>query len=336
MAVTDKTIECTLYGTQLGATTLKTEQPSMVQSVSGYFRERLLVTHLFHFIVPLGTLLAIWLWIFAGVGPPETLIPLELAFLTGLGVTVGFHRLFTHRSFETYAPIRFVLAVLGCMAGESFFHWVAWHRQHHEFADADGDPHSPHGEGNVFLRMFQIWHAHTAWFFWVKPDYQRYIPDLLNDRLLVFVERTRDFWYLLGMALPAAVVGIYTRSWEGAFFGFLWGGLVRTFAVHQITFSVNSICHIWGTRPFRTRDASRNNFLIGVLGLGEGWHNNHHAFPRSARQGLRWWQLDISYGVICLLEFLRLAWNVQRPSRLELESNLQRSKAGLNLGIPSE
>jgi len=292
----------------------------MLESVSGYLSERLLVTHLFHIIVPLGTLYAIWLWLFAGMGPPDMILPLLLAVLTGLGVTVGFHRLFTHRAFETYAPIRFVLAVLGCMAGESFFHWIAWHRQHHQYADADGDPHSPHGEGGVLSRMFRVLHAHMVWFFWVKPDYQRYIPDLLNDRLLVFVERTRDFWYLLGMAIPAAIVGINTRSWEGAWMGFLWGGLVRTFAVHQITFSVNSVCHLWGTRPYRTRDRSRNNFVIGVLGLGEGWHNNHHAFPRSARQGFLWWQLDGAYAVIRMMELLRLVWNVHLPSPREMES----------------
>jgi stearoyl-CoA desaturase (delta-9 desaturase) len=269
--------------------------------------------------VPAGTAFAFWLWLARGIGPPEGLLPWILAFLTGLGITVGFHRLITHRSFETFAPIRFILAVLGCMAGQSFFHWVAWHRQHHQHSDEPGDPHSPHAEGNAFSRASRFFHAHTGWFFWVKPDFERYIPDLLKDPVYTFVERTRDFWYLLGMAIPAVAAGVQMHSWQGVLLGFLWGGLVRIFVVDQITFSVNSVCHLWGSRPFQTDDTSRNNLFVGVLGLGEGWHNNHHAFPQSARQGLFWWQLDLSYAVIRFLEMLGLAWNVRRPTDQEME-----------------
>ena len=292
---------------------------SMFRNFSGYLGERLLITHLFHFIVPIGTAVAFWFWLARGIGPPPGLLPWILAILTGLGVTVGFHRLITHRAFVTYAPVRFVLAVLGCMAGQSFFHWVAWHRQHHRHSDEGGDPHDPHAAGGFFSRLARFFHAHTGWFFWVKPDFERYIPDLLDDRVCTFVERTRDFWYLLGMAIPAVAAGIQSRSWEGAALGLLWGGLVRIFVVHQITFSVNSVCHLWGSRPFRTGDSSRNNPVVGVLGLGEGWHNNHHAFPGSARQGLFWWQLDLSWLVIRLLEILGLAWNVNRPTPQEME-----------------
>jgi len=294
-----------------------------------YHRERMLFHHFLYFANLIGTVLAVWLWISHEIVPSTFGLPGALALLSGLGITVGFHRLITHRSFETSAPIRFVFAVLGCLAGQSFFHWVAWHRRHHQFADSHGDPHSPEAEGSFFTRLRTAFDAHAGWFYREKPDFERFIPDLIQDPIYSFVEKTRDFWLLLGMVIPAVVLGLTLRSWEGAFLGFLWGGPVRIFVVNQITFSVNSICHLWGSRPFQTNDGSRNNPVVGVLALGEGWHNNHHAFPSSARQGLQWWQLDISYLVIRCMEILGLAWNVHRPFPEEVERRRVNPNGGI-------
>jgi stearoyl-CoA desaturase (delta-9 desaturase) len=240
---------------------------------------------------------------------------------TTLGVTVGFHRLFTHRSFETTPIIKFVLAILGCMAVQGpMLKWVAVHRRHHQHSDELQDPHSPHHHGGGIRGMLLgFWHAHAGWMFDRDPaDLSRYVGDLFRDRLLRGVSKTWFLWAALGLLLPALLGGLITLSWTGVLFGFLWGGLARVFLVHHVTWSINSICHIWGSRPYESHDESRNNFVFGVLGMGEGWHNNHHAFPTSARHGLRWWQLDVSYWVIRALETVGLAWKVRvpDPSRL--------------------
>jgi stearoyl-CoA desaturase (delta-9 desaturase) len=239
--------------------------------------------------------------------------------VTMLGVGVGYHRLFTHKSFETGPALRFALAVLGSMAVEGdVVKWAAMHRKHHQHTDVPGDPHSPHacesgdGRGRVLRGM---WHAHMGWFFEKDPpDLERYVPDLERDRVAIAVSRTFPVWVALGLVIPAALGGLLTGTWTGALLGFLWGGLARVLLVHHVTWSINSVCHLWGSRPFRTGDESRDNPFFGVLALGEGWHNTHHAFPTSARHGLSWWKLDINYLVIRVLELLRLASNVRRPS----------------------
>jgi stearoyl-CoA desaturase (delta-9 desaturase) len=160
-------------------------------------------------------------------------------------------------------------------------------------------------------------YAHTGWLFsshWSFPDLNRYVPDLLKDRLLVGVDRAYFAWVILSLAFPAALGGVLTLSWTGALLGFIWGGLVRIFVVQHITFSINSLCHMFGRRDYQSGDDSRNNVLCGFLAQGEGWHNNHHAFPTSARHGLEWWQLDTTWLVIRGMELLGLAWNVQVPS----------------------
>jgi stearoyl-CoA desaturase (delta-9 desaturase) len=236
--------------------------------------------------------------------------------LTGLGVTVGFHRLFTHHAFETSRAVQFVLAALGSMAVQGpLLKWVAQHRLHHRHSDRPDDPHSPHHQGRGLLGLLRgFWHAHLGWAFRPDPpDLDRYVKDLRQSGLLRTLSTLFPLWVAVGLLAPAALGGLLTLSWAGALLGLLWGGLARIFLVHHVTWSINSVCHLWGGRPFQTADHSRNNFLFGVLALGEGWHNNHHAFPTSARHGLRWWQLDASYGVIRALALLGLAWNVRLP-----------------------
>jgi stearoyl-CoA desaturase (delta-9 desaturase) len=236
--------------------------------------------------------------------------------LTGAGITIGFHRLFTHRSFECPAWVRFIFGVLGSMAVQGpLLHWVAEHRRHHQHSDHDGDPHSPHGHGETWGDMIRgAWHSHVGWMFKRSSrDLPRYVKDLRKDPVCRIVNRQFPLWVLVGLIIPAIAGGLLTMSWMGVLLGFLWGGLARVFLVHHVTWSVNSVCHLWGARPFESHDHSRNNLIVGVLALGEGWHNNHHAFPTSARHGLAWWEVDFSYLVIRGLAAIGLARNVRVP-----------------------
>ncbi len=265
-----------------------------------------------------GLLVAVygfWGW---GVTWVELALLLTMYMATGLGVTVGYHRLFAHRSFETVRPLKFLLAVFGSMAVQGpVLKWVAVHRRHHQHSDKAEDPHSPHHFGGGFRGTIAgFWHAHIGWIF--KADYpnlKRYIRDLQSDTLVRITSRLFGLWVFLGLLIPTVLGWFLTGTWTGALLGLLWGGLVRIFLGHHVTWSINSICHLWGSRPFDRGDLSRNNFIFGVLGLGEGWHNNHHAFPYSARHGLRWWELDLSYLVIRALEQLGLARCVRVPAR---------------------
>ncbi len=226
----------------------------------------------------------------------------DLALLVGLyipislGVTAGFHRMLTHRSFRAHPAARAVILILGSMAVEgAAIGWAANHLKHHALADQPGDPHSP-VDGLV--------HAHLGWLFNLdQADPAMYCRALLKDRVVVLVDRTFPVWVVLSLVIPFAV---------GGWTGLLWGGLVRMFFVHHVTWSVNSVCHTFGRREFATPDRSRNQWTVGLLGMGEGWHNNHHAFPRSAVHGLDRWQLDASAWLIAGLERLRLASEVQR------------------------
>ncbi|MEM9066505.1 MAG: acyl-CoA desaturase [Planctomycetota bacterium] len=237
--------------------------------------------------------------------------------LTAFGITVGYHRLFTHKSFKTNKPMQVVFAVLGSMSAQGpVINWVADHRRHHQHSDDEGDPHSPatHG-GGLWGSIKGGWHAHMGWLFKSPPtDHERYVKDLNKDRLIVWMNRLFPVWVVLGMLIPAVLGGVLTLSWSGALLGFIWGGLVRVFFVHHVTWSVNSICHMWGTQPFESHDESRNNAIVGVLAMGEGWHNNHHAFPTSARHGLRWWEIDGSWMLIWAMSKVGLAWDIKRPS----------------------
>ncbi|MCI0629670.1 MAG: fatty acid desaturase [Phycisphaerales bacterium] len=243
--------------------------------------------------------------------------------ITAFGVTVGFHRLFTHKSFQTSKPVELVLGVLGSMSIQGpLLTWVAVHRRHHHHSDDDGDPHSPHLHGDTIIATLRgFFHSHVGWMFTKHPDnLDHYVQDLRKDGLMRAVSALFPLWAVLGLLVPAALGGLLTWSWTGILLGLIWGGLVRVFIGHHLTWSVNSVCHIWGGRPFRSNDESRNNLLLGILAFGEGWHNNHHAFPTSARHGLRWWQIDLSYIVIRGMELLGLARAVRVPSVDRIEA----------------
>jgi stearoyl-CoA desaturase (delta-9 desaturase) len=255
------------------------------------------------------------------VNARDLAICIALYVVTALGITVGFHRLLTHRSFVTFWPIRGLFLALGSMAVEGpAEYWVATHLEHHAKSDREGDPHSPR-EG--------FWHAHIGWMlgaYSASPDI--YARHLRQDRLVQFISRTFFGWVGLSFALPALLDGWLSAGSPGSFatgfwHGFLWGGLVRVCLTHHITWSVNSICHTFGQRPFAsTRDSSRNNLVVGILAMGEGWHNNHHAFPSAAYHGFRWWQIDVSGYVIRLLKLLGLADKIQMPA-LEAQERLR-------------
>ena len=246
----------------------------------------------------LATLLAIELLWQRAVNWTDLALLVAFNLLAGLGVTVGYHRMLTHRSFQPHPVVKFIFLAFGSMAVEGpALEWAATHIKHHAHSDREGDPHSP-VEG--------FWHAHMGWMFnrsFADPNI--YCRNLVKDPIVVFVSRTFIFWVILSLAIPFAI---------GGWTGLLWGGLVRIFLTHHITWSVNSVCHTFGKREFETRDQSRNEWIVGLLGLGEGWHNNHHAFPRSAFHGLHWWQFDLSGYVIWTLERVGLARDVYRVS----------------------
>jgi stearoyl-CoA desaturase (delta-9 desaturase) len=166
-----------------------------------------------------------------------------------------------------------------------------------------------------------LWYSHCGWLFTRdNPKLASYIPDLMKSKTLTWVSNTFTIWVVIGLLIPTVLGGVLTMSWTGALFGFVWGGLARIFLVHHVTWSINSVCHLWGSQPYRSHDESRNNVIFGVLAMGEGWHNNHHAFPTSARHGLAWWQVDLSYYIIRGMEILGLAWQVRVPAPATLEA----------------
>ena len=250
---------------------------------------------------------------------PDVVVFAITYLLTGIGVTVGFHRLLTHRSFATYPLARGALAALGSAAAEGpVIEWVAQHRMHHAYSDHPGDPHSPHiGGGSGWQRAARgLMHAHMGWIFGMDgvASERRYAPDLLADPVVGFVDKTFIIWVLAGLALPFGLGVLLTGTLAGGLTGLLWGGVVRIFCLHHATFSINSLCHFFGTRSYETGDQSRNLAWLALPTLGEAWHNNPHAFPTSARHGLGRWQLDPSAAVICSLERCGLAWDVVRIS----------------------
>lgn len=272
-------------------------------------------------VVPLlATVIAIRLLWQHAVHWPDLALLATMYFLTMLGVGLGYHRMLSHRSFRAHPIIKFVLLVLGSMSLQgNAIEWAATHIKHHAQSDREGDPHSPL-EGFLY--------AHLGWIFLggvSTVDPEVYCPHLLKDRVAVFVSRTFWLWVALGLVIPFVL---------GGWTGLLWGGLVRIFLVHHITWSVNSVCHTFGKREFETNDLSRNEWIIGLLAFGEGWHNNHHAFPRSALHGLHWWQFDLSGYVIRALEHLGLAHDVYRvpPAMLERRSS---GKAGAAPSTPN-
>ena len=254
------------------------------------------------------------------VGPLELGLLIGLYVVTCLGVTLGYHRMFTHRAFESSRSFRALIAVIGSMAVQgSVITWVADHRKHHAFTDREGDPHSPHLSGPGFWGAAKgLWHAHMGWLFETvaTADRQRFAPDLVKDRALRVIDKLFGLWVTLSFALPFAVGWLVGGTFTAALTALLWGGLVRVFLLHHVTWSINSVCHFFGRRRFDIEDESRNVFWLAPFSMGESWHHNHHAFPTSAFHGLRVWErlADPTGVLIALLEKLGLVWNVVRVS----------------------
>jgi stearoyl-CoA desaturase (delta-9 desaturase) len=255
----------------------------------------------------------------------DVILAFAMYAVSGHGVTIGFHRYFTHRGFKTSRPVRILLAVAGQLAIEGpVIRWVADHRRHHAFSDRDGDPHSPwrYGTGPWALAK-GLWHAHIGWLFDVEQtDQRRYAPDLLDDRDIVVVSKLFGVCAFASLALPAVVGGLWGGSLATGAQAFFWASLVRIGLLHHVTWSTNSICHVVGRRPYKSRDKSGNVWPLALLSMGESWHNLHHADPTSARHGVERWQIDTSAYLIKLMETLRLAWDVRWPDRERLRAKL--------------
>ncbi len=267
-----------------------------------------------------------------GISALDVIIAVVMYAVTCLGVTIGFHRLLAHRSFRANRPLRIGLAVAGTMAVEgSALTWVAQHRKHHAHTEQEGDPHSPFRYGTGFWPQLKgLVYAHMGWFFDAHPSQpERWAPDLLADRDMFVVSKTSHVWSAASLAIPFLIGLAVTTTLSGAFLAFLWGGLVRMMVLHHITWSTNSLCHMFGRRPFETADRSSNFAPLALLSFGESWHNAHHAFPSSARHGVDRGQLDATAGVIRLFERLGWATHVRwpRPERLEARRR-SRSRAG--------
>ncbi|HSH93950.1 MAG TPA: acyl-CoA desaturase, partial [Roseimicrobium sp.] len=235
----------------------------------------------------------------------------------GFGVTIGYHRLLTHRAFSTYRWVEAMFYVLGCMAAQGPpVRWAATHRRHHQNSDDHGDPHSPNLHDDTPTGVLRgLWHAHTGWLLHRDPpDVARSVNDLIASPVVRFVDRYYGVWIFLGALIPFAVGFAVKSSIVGGLVTMFWGAVVRVVLMHHATWSVNSICHVFGYRTFKSGDMSRNNPIVAALALGEGWHNNHHAFPTSAKHGLKKYEIDLSYLVIRTMERSGLAWDVRRPS----------------------
>ena len=276
-------------------------------------RRALLVSRTITVVLVVGPLFAVgagaWLWSGHGVDVRTLILALAFYVVSAFGVTVGFHRLFTHRSFTAKRPLKVALAVAGSLAVEgSVIGWVANHRRHHVFSDHPGDPHSPHGFGpGARAQLRGLFHAHCGWLF--TPDTtptRRYAPDLLRDRDLVAVNRLFPLLAVLSLAVPFTVGWVLSGTLVGAVSALVWAGVLRMAALHHVTWSVNSLCHMFGKRPFTTNDQSRNVPVLALVSLGDSWHNFHHAHPGAARHGVLRHQIDPSAALIRVFE--RWGW----------------------------
>jgi len=268
-------------------------------------------------VVPFaGTLAAIVMLWNRAVDVTDLIVLVVMYVITAVGITVGFHRLLTHRAFASYPWVERTFAVLGSLSLQgSVMDWVADHRKHHAHTDREGDPHSPHvGHGSG---LAGLWHAHVGWLLETQgqADWKKYAPDLYEDPAMRAIGRRFPQLALLSLLVPTvADWALHGFTVGGALQGLVWGGLVRIFFVHHVTWSVNSVCHFFGRRRFDLDDHSTNVGWLAVLSLGESWHHNHHAFPRSAYHGLRWWEIDPSGLIIAGMQRVGLAWNVVRIS----------------------
>jgi stearoyl-CoA desaturase (delta-9 desaturase) len=257
-----------------------------------------------------------------GIGVSDLVIAIVMLEVAGHGITVGFHRCFTHGSFKPNRPLKIALAVAGSLAIEGpVIRWVADHRRHHAYSDKPGDPHSPHGHGPGVTGLVKgLWHAHIGWLF--DPEQtsmEKYAPDLLADPDLVRVHNMFPRLVAVSLILPALLGLAVTGTFAGMLTAFFWGSLVRVFVLHHVTWSINSLCHTFGNRPFKTRDQSTNFWPLAVISMGESWHNLHHAEPTAARHGVERGQLDSSARLIWLFEKCGWARDVRWPTRERLE-----------------
>jgi stearoyl-CoA desaturase (delta-9 desaturase) len=289
------------------------------------------LVHVF-ILIPFVALIAavplVWGW---GLSWLDVELAAGFYLVTGLAITVGFHRHFTHGAFKAVRPLRIALAALGIMAVQGpVIEWVADHRRHHAFSDRDGDPHSPWLYGTSPAALVKgFWHAHLGWIFdRRKSNLNRFAPDLVADRDIGNVDGMFALWIVLTLGLPPLAGGLITWSWWGAVTAFFWAGLVRISLLHHVTWSVNSVCHMIGARPFASRDKAANFWPLAILSLGESWHNSHHADPTCARHGVLRGQIDISARVIQIFERLGWAWDVRWPT----PQRLARLAAPRNVG----
>ncbi len=264
----------------------------------------------------IGTLVAIVMLWNRAVDVTDLIVLVVMYMVTAVGITVGFHRLLTHRAFASYPWVERTFAVLGSLSVQgSVMDWVADHRKHHAHTDREGDPHSPHvGHGSG---LSGLWHAHVGWLLETQgqADWKKYAAELYEDPAMRMIGRRFPQLAVLSLAIPTvADWALHDFTAAGALRGLVWGGLVRIFFVHHVTWSVNSVCHFFGSRRFDIDDHSTNVGWLAVLSLGESWHHNHHAFPRSAYHGLRWWEVDPSGVIIAGMQKVGLAWNVVRIS----------------------
>jgi len=254
--------------------------------------------------------------------------------VTVLGIGMGFHRLMAHRAYQATTFLKTAIVIAGSMAAQGpVIFWTAVHRRHHSYSDREGDTHSPHlhGEGAVEIAK-GLWHSHMGWLFNHElTDWGTYVRDLLHERLIFKLNRLYFLWIVLGLLLPAAAEGLITMSWLGFARGFLWWGLIRILVVHHTTWSINSVCHVFGSQPYQVKDHSTNNAVLAIPTFGESWHNNHHAFPSSAVHGLEWWQVDITGSMIklCAMMGLASAVKIARKKQPEVDLNQKPAKKGV-------
>jgi stearoyl-CoA desaturase (delta-9 desaturase) len=248
------------------------------------------------------------------VGPTDIAILAGMYLVSAFGITIGYHRLLTHRAFDSPRPVKYALAIMGQTAVQGpVIDWVADHRKHHAFTDEDGDPHSPHGHGGGLRgALHGLYHAHVGWLFVTqgRADRRRYARDLMDDPTMKRISKAFLANAVLGLAVPFALGLAISGTLAGGLTALLWGGFVRIFLLHHVTWSINSVCHFFGRRRFAVDDQSTNVFWLALPSLGESWHHNHHAFPRSAKHGLRWWEIDVSALVIAGMKRLGLARDV--------------------------
>ncbi len=299
-----------------------TPQPMMGDDRSGVEQLALYLVVLIPFLALLAAVPVVWGW---GLGWVDVVLFVLLYAGTGHGITIGFHRYFTHGSFKAGRRTRVALAVAGSMAIQgSVIQWVADHRRHHAFSDQEGDPHSPWRFGTSFAALLRgMFYAHLGWLFErAQTNRMRYAPDLMADAAVRRVDRYFGLWVGVSLGLPFVLGGLLTWSWAGALSALFWAGLVRVCLLHHVTWSINSICHTIGERPFASRDKSANFWPLAILSFGESWHNSHHADPTAARHGVLRGQLDSSARLIRWAERVGLVWDVRWPSAERIASKL--------------